>query len=361
MTARVRRSVAGADLCGRVIAWSDFLETRFGVAYFGTSNPWHVEADLDAIVQDGFSWIVLPATEEQVRYDARGVADRVAQAQKRGLEVWLSPWGVASLFGGEGLSEVGAQPSVAAVRDVLERWLEVAVTAKPDVLFWDEPHARPGEEDRIDVLRAAQARVPSCIRQALYWNPHVCPRIDEEALVGCWSVGLDAYDGDVPAAVGRARSLPSSAAVPHLWLRGFRITAEGEADLVRGVGEAVAHGVPLVGIWGYRGAPAPSCLACERPELMWKNVVTAIQTARSCHRLPSATSVSQSDTSRHLTMPPAPLVFQTPAAPLLWPVAGPLEQSQRLRHDRLVDETEDEPAIITNGHPILPKEEPYRD
>lgn len=206
------------------------VKTRFGVAYFGASNPWHVDADLEAIRRDGFSWVVMSTTEEQVRYDARGVADRVARARHRGLEVWLSPWGVASLFGGEGLSELGPRPAVAAVREVLDRWVDVALAAAPDAVLWDEPHARPGEEERLDVLRAARARVPPGIRQALYWNPKGCPRIDERALRGCWSVGLDAYDGDVAGATGRFPSVPVPEMVPHLWLRGFRVAAAKEAS-----------------------------------------------------------------------------------------------------------------------------------
>jgi hypothetical protein len=255
------------------------VKTRFGVAYFGTSSPWHVASDLEAIVRDGFAWIVLPTTEEQVQYDARGVAARVKQAREHGLDVWLSPWGVASLFGGEGLSAAGPRPNVTAVRDALDRWLDVALAAEPDVLLWDEPHARPGEEERLDVLHAAQARVPAVIRQALYWNPHVCPTIDERTLAACWSVGLDAYDGDVAGAANRFRSTPAPEMVPHLWLRGFRVAATAEAALARGIAGAAAHGVPLVGIWGYRGALAPSCLACERPEVMWSAVVAAIRAA----------------------------------------------------------------------------------
>ncbi len=87
------------------------------------------------------------------------MATCVEQAHERGLSVWIDPWGVGGIFGGEAFSEQGAWaveaqqrrrdgralpllcPTSDTVRDYLRRWtMTVAEVLRADAIFWDEPH-----------------------------------------------------------------------------------------------------------------------------------------------------------------------------------------------------------------------------
>ncbi len=81
---------------------------RFGVSYFGVRNPQHTERDLDEIVRLGFDYVVLTFSENDHRFYQESMAACVQQAHERGLTVWVDPWGVGGIFGGEAFSEQGA-------------------------------------------------------------------------------------------------------------------------------------------------------------------------------------------------------------------------------------------------------------
>ncbi len=132
---------------------------RFGVSYFGVRNPQHMERDLDDMVRLGFSYVVMTYSENDHRYYQESLARGVELAHTRGLDVWIAPWGVGGVFGGEAFSELGAWevdaqqqridgrplpllcPTSEVLRDYLSQWVAtVAQDLKADVIFWDEPH-----------------------------------------------------------------------------------------------------------------------------------------------------------------------------------------------------------------------------
>lgn len=132
---------------------------QFGVSYFGVRNPQHVQRDLDDMARLGFDYVVMTFSENDHRFYQGSVAECVRQAQQRGLKVWIDPWGVCGIFGGEAFTERGAWdlegqqrrsdgrplPLLcllsSAVRDYLRRWIAtVAEVLQADAIFWDEPH-----------------------------------------------------------------------------------------------------------------------------------------------------------------------------------------------------------------------------
>lgn len=132
---------------------------RFGVSYFGVRNPQHTERDLDEMARLGFDYVVLTFSEHDHRFYQQSVAACVHQAHERGLTVWVDPWGVGGIFGGEAFSDQGAWqveaqqqrrdgrslpllcPTSEAVRDYLRHWIRtVAEVLRAEAIFWDEPH-----------------------------------------------------------------------------------------------------------------------------------------------------------------------------------------------------------------------------
>lgn len=135
------------------------LNMRFGVSYFGVRNPQHTERDLDDMVRLGFDYVVLTFSEHDHRFYQESVATCAEQAHERGLTVWVDPWGVGGIFGGEAFSDLGAWqleaqqqrrdgrslpllcPASEAARDYLRHWVKtVAEVLRAEAIFWDEPH-----------------------------------------------------------------------------------------------------------------------------------------------------------------------------------------------------------------------------
>jgi len=84
--------------------------------------------------------------------------DFVRISKEAGLEVYLDPWGVGRVFGGEAFSKFVADrpetcqvlssgrpawaacPNHEAFRKWMIEWTDEACALGPDVIFWDEPH-----------------------------------------------------------------------------------------------------------------------------------------------------------------------------------------------------------------------------
>ncbi len=74
---------------------------RTGVAYPGNRTLRHVEADMRDIAASGFDYVVHCLTESDLLDAVETMRRIVAVSHEAGLEVHVSPWGFASVFGGE--------------------------------------------------------------------------------------------------------------------------------------------------------------------------------------------------------------------------------------------------------------------
>lgn len=131
---------------------------KVGVSYFGVRHVRHVAEDLDRIADAGCTFVVHTFSENDLLY-YRGTIDRIVElSHKRGLDVYLDPWGVGRVFGGEAFSSFLAEhpedrqvtsdgtpvPHVCLgstrFRDMLFSWISAAASAGAESVFWDEPH-----------------------------------------------------------------------------------------------------------------------------------------------------------------------------------------------------------------------------
>lgn len=129
-----------------------------GTSYFGVRDPRHVERDLDRFADQGLDAVLHTFSETDQLYYQSTMADIVEASHGRGFTVYVNPWGVGSVFGGEALSAfVGRNPDASQLlstgarvpaacfnhpdfRAFMREWTRDAAGLGADVLFWDEPH-----------------------------------------------------------------------------------------------------------------------------------------------------------------------------------------------------------------------------
>ncbi len=131
---------------------------KTGIAYFGVRNPKWVREDMKIIRDLGFSHVLHTWSEEDEQYYRGTMEEIVALSAELGLKVYVNPWGVGRVFGGEAYSElVSKTPSLAqisadgrtlpaacpnqdAFREYLFGWIESVCKTAVETVFWDEPH-----------------------------------------------------------------------------------------------------------------------------------------------------------------------------------------------------------------------------
>ena len=136
-----------------------------GVSYFGNRILRHyVERDLPEILDHHCTYVLHTLSENDLRYYRDTMKKIIGITHENGLEVYLDPWGVGGVFGGEAFSafllenrltwqvtEKGIPvPAVCLnspeFRIMMRTWIDAAIELEADVLFWDEPHFYPSVE-----------------------------------------------------------------------------------------------------------------------------------------------------------------------------------------------------------------------
>ena len=131
---------------------------RFGASYFGVRDPDHVYRDMLEMANEGLTFVVHTFSENDMRFYSGTMKEIVDISRKAGLEVYLDPWGVCGIFGGEAFSAFvcenpdtwqilksgkrvpAACPNNPKTLEFLEDWVRTAVELSPTGIFFDEPH-----------------------------------------------------------------------------------------------------------------------------------------------------------------------------------------------------------------------------
>lgn len=133
-------------------------ELEAGTSYFGVRDRRHVERDLDRFVDSGLNAVLHTFSEADREYYQETMTEIVAASHERDLTVYVNPWAVGRVFGGEAYSEfIGRHPDQCQImssgdrvgaacfnaprfREFMRGWTRDAAALGADVLFWDEPH-----------------------------------------------------------------------------------------------------------------------------------------------------------------------------------------------------------------------------
>lgn len=134
------------------------MSLKLGASYFGVKAPEFVENDLNEMKDAGCDVVLHTFSERDQKYLLETTREIVELSKKKDLETYISPWGVAGVFGGEAFSQYivheddtrqvlsdGELAPAACLnndkfRSFMKEWIEDAVDIGGDVIFWDEPH-----------------------------------------------------------------------------------------------------------------------------------------------------------------------------------------------------------------------------
>ena len=131
--------------------------TQFGVSYFGNRFLNHAREDFKRIATS-CDYIVHTVNETDLVYHKAVLAKLFLESRKAGLEVWVDPWGLGGVFGGEASSQFlldhrkswqvmsnGKHVPAACLnrpewRSYMKEWILSIRDMGGQFIFWDEPH-----------------------------------------------------------------------------------------------------------------------------------------------------------------------------------------------------------------------------
>lgn len=131
--------------------------TQFGVSYFGNRFLSHAEKDLKRIAES-CHYIVHTVSENDLMFHKAVLTHMIDMTRRIGLEVWVDPWGLGGVFGGESTSHFllthrtawqvmsdgrfvpNACLNKPEWRSYVKEWILTVRDMGAQVIFWDEPH-----------------------------------------------------------------------------------------------------------------------------------------------------------------------------------------------------------------------------
>ena len=131
---------------------------KTGISYFARSRLKHFREDMEEIKRNHCTYVVHTFSETDLEYYKGSIENLVRISHDVGLEVWLDPWGVGGIFGGESYSQFAslhldvrqissAGDSIPAAcfnnpkfKIFMKEWVDSALQTGADNIFWDEPH-----------------------------------------------------------------------------------------------------------------------------------------------------------------------------------------------------------------------------
>ena len=134
------------------------MTVKTGFSYFGVRNPEHVRTDMERMAAEGNRLVLHTWSEDDHAYYRDTMGKIIDLSKEAGLEVYVNPWAVGRIFGGEANSELIARhplarqilsdgspapaacPNHPAVVEYLEEWTRSVCATAVDTVFWDEPH-----------------------------------------------------------------------------------------------------------------------------------------------------------------------------------------------------------------------------
>ncbi len=131
---------------------------KLGMSYFGNKYVECAQEHLKHMKEMGASYVVFTFSENDFYYYEHTMHEFFDIAHKIGLEVWVDPWAIGGIFGGEafskflldnpsewqvrndGVSVPHACLNSTKLKDFLKKIVDSVSAGGADYIFWDEPH-----------------------------------------------------------------------------------------------------------------------------------------------------------------------------------------------------------------------------
>ena len=133
------------------------MTLKFGASYFGNRFLGHARDDM-ARLANACDYVVHTFSETDLQYHKSVMGRLMDVSRKAGLEVWVDPWGLGGVFGGEAISRFlldhrdawqvmsdgrpvpGACLNRPEWMSFVKEWILTVRDMGAQVIFWDEPH-----------------------------------------------------------------------------------------------------------------------------------------------------------------------------------------------------------------------------
>jgi len=155
---------------------------KTGVSYFARSRLKHLKEDMDEIKRNNCDFVVHTFSESDQEFFKVTIERLIKISHDAGLEVWLDPWGVGGVFGGESYSAFASRNldsrqissrgdslpvacfNSAKFRKFVRTWVDTAIKVGADNIFWDEPHFYIYKENVEEKIGTGlwSCKCPSC-------------------------------------------------------------------------------------------------------------------------------------------------------------------------------------------------------
>ncbi len=150
---------------------------QLGVTYYGNRYLKHAREDL-ADIAECCTYVIHTFSERDLYFHKSAMENIFAATRKRGLRVWVDPWGLGGVFGGESFSKFlldhrrswqflstgGAVQAAClnnkAFRAFVKEWLVNVRDLGGEVILWDEPHMFINLD--LEVSRVYTCVCPDC-------------------------------------------------------------------------------------------------------------------------------------------------------------------------------------------------------
>ena len=309
---------------------------KTGISYFGVRNPEWVRKDMQIIKEAGFNYVLHTFSEEDLQYYPQTMKDIIAISKKEGLNVYVNPWGVGRVFGGEAYTELAARtpemaqvsrdgqklvaacPNSPAFRDYMKKWIEFVCECDIETVFWDEPHfyfeknnpqlqschckhcakQSSKQQSLISFLSFLTEEVHKCGKRNSVcllppWFPAGLENWDEVAKLPCVDeIGSDPYweKGDtiekvrhdykeVSEKVANLAKIHNKEA--QMWIKNYHIEAGTEHFAKEATEIAAGAGIENIFAWSYLGSKYMDWLRCDNSELVWKTQIKALSLVKA--------------------------------------------------------------------------------
>ncbi|MBU1113506.1 MAG: hypothetical protein KKF21_01530 [Bacteroidetes bacterium] len=132
---------------------------QIGVSYYGNRILKHVKSDMHELKQNGFTFVLHTYSEFDLMFNSGTMKEIFKITHDEGLDVWVNPWGVGNVFGGEPFSNFASKnifnscqvlddgkptpiacPNSPEFNKFMDSWIEMIIDSNVDEILWDEPH-----------------------------------------------------------------------------------------------------------------------------------------------------------------------------------------------------------------------------
>ena len=291
-------------------------DMQTGVSYILTRDLSQARQDLVEITTCS-NFVVHTFSETDFYYHRQNMREIIKLSRQQGLSVYLDPWGVGGVFGGETFSLFVAENPDACLkrkgkiipiadisskkfRKFMKEWLAAALAMEPDVIFWDEPHQAGMNYKREEIKKIIDflAEMTAIVSQYGVKNA-VCvyPQKDKLALnlwenilslktidiFGTdpywlfWNKKLDFVEEFAKKVYNLCKEYDKE---PQLWIQAFKIPQGQEQEISRAVEIVSAAGIKNIASWSYDSGSLVDHLNSANPELVWQTLKQAYNKVR---------------------------------------------------------------------------------